>query len=180
MRWRGFGFVHHSRTIFCHAVPNLSITIRNISIAVPRRTQRQWPCERATLPWVPDTVGVLPPISPQHRPQRPHLLTPTNSVHSEYGTSSSSCGEVMSSSASARTNRGSAMHAAAEWSRQNTVSTLGSSATATPSPSGASSRATCDRAAAIARRETGGVCSSCSGALLFVVPKRRPSLGASG
>jgi hypothetical protein len=34
MRWRGFGFVHHSRTIFCRAVPNLSITIRNFFIAV--------------------------------------------------------------------------------------------------------------------------------------------------
>jgi hypothetical protein len=28
------GFVHHSRTIFCRAVPNLSITIRNFCIAV--------------------------------------------------------------------------------------------------------------------------------------------------
>jgi hypothetical protein len=34
MGWRGFGFVHHSRTIFCRAVPNLSITIRNFFIAV--------------------------------------------------------------------------------------------------------------------------------------------------
>jgi hypothetical protein len=31
---RGFGFVHRSRTIFCRAVPNLSITIRNLCIAV--------------------------------------------------------------------------------------------------------------------------------------------------
>ena len=34
MGWRGFGFVHQSRTIFCRAVPNLSITIRNFFIAV--------------------------------------------------------------------------------------------------------------------------------------------------
>jgi hypothetical protein len=34
MGWRGFGFVHRSRTIFCRAVPNLSITIRNFFIAV--------------------------------------------------------------------------------------------------------------------------------------------------
>jgi hypothetical protein len=31
---RGFGFVHHSRAIFCRAAPNLSITIRNFFIAV--------------------------------------------------------------------------------------------------------------------------------------------------
>jgi hypothetical protein len=35
MGWRGFGLVHHSRTIFSRAVPNLSITSRNFSIAVP-------------------------------------------------------------------------------------------------------------------------------------------------
>jgi hypothetical protein len=34
MGWRGFGFVHRSRTIFCRAVPNLSITIRNFFVAV--------------------------------------------------------------------------------------------------------------------------------------------------
>jgi hypothetical protein len=33
MGWRGFGFVHHSRTVFC-AVPNPNITIRNFFIAV--------------------------------------------------------------------------------------------------------------------------------------------------
>ena len=32
-RW-GLGFVHRSRTIFCRAVPNLSVTIRNFCIAV--------------------------------------------------------------------------------------------------------------------------------------------------
>ena len=36
MGWRGFGFVHHSRTVFCRAVPNLRITIRNFFIAVLR------------------------------------------------------------------------------------------------------------------------------------------------
>ena len=34
MNWRGFGFVHHSRTLFCRAVPNPNITIRNFFIAV--------------------------------------------------------------------------------------------------------------------------------------------------
>jgi hypothetical protein len=34
MYWRGFGFVHHSRSIFCHQVPNPNLTIRNFSIAV--------------------------------------------------------------------------------------------------------------------------------------------------
>ena len=34
MGWRGFGFVHHSRAIFCRAVPNPNITIRNFFIAV--------------------------------------------------------------------------------------------------------------------------------------------------
>jgi hypothetical protein len=33
MCWRGFGFVHHSRTSFCRAVPNPNITIRNFFIA---------------------------------------------------------------------------------------------------------------------------------------------------
>jgi hypothetical protein len=33
MDWRGFGFVHHSRTIFCRAVPNPNLTIRNFFIA---------------------------------------------------------------------------------------------------------------------------------------------------
>ena len=45
MGWRGFGFVHHSRTLFCRAVPNLSITIRNFFIAVRRRLSPR--CERA-------------------------------------------------------------------------------------------------------------------------------------
>jgi hypothetical protein len=34
MDWRGFGFVHHSRAIFCRAVPNPNLTIRDFSIAV--------------------------------------------------------------------------------------------------------------------------------------------------
>ena len=34
MGWRGFGFVHQSRTLFCRAVPNPNITIRNFFIAV--------------------------------------------------------------------------------------------------------------------------------------------------
>jgi hypothetical protein len=37
MGWRGFGFVRHSRTLFCHAVPNPNITIRNFCIAVAGR-----------------------------------------------------------------------------------------------------------------------------------------------
>jgi hypothetical protein len=35
-RW-GLGFFHHSRTIFCRAVPNLSVTIRNFFIAAGGR-----------------------------------------------------------------------------------------------------------------------------------------------
>jgi hypothetical protein len=34
MSWRGFGFVHHSRTLFCRGVPNPNVTIRNFLIAV--------------------------------------------------------------------------------------------------------------------------------------------------
>jgi hypothetical protein len=34
MGWRGFGFVHHSKTILCRAVPNPNLTIRNFCIAV--------------------------------------------------------------------------------------------------------------------------------------------------
>jgi hypothetical protein len=34
MGWRGFGFVHHSRAVFCRAVPNPNLTIRNVFIAV--------------------------------------------------------------------------------------------------------------------------------------------------
>jgi hypothetical protein len=36
MGWRGFGFVHRSRTVFCRAVPNPNLTIRNCCIAVQR------------------------------------------------------------------------------------------------------------------------------------------------
>jgi hypothetical protein len=47
MVWRGFGFVHHSRTLFCRAVPNPYHTIRNFFIAVP-------PCMRSSrfLRWL--------------------------------------------------------------------------------------------------------------------------------
>jgi hypothetical protein len=34
MGWRGFGFVHHSRTVFCRAVSNPDLTIRHFCIAV--------------------------------------------------------------------------------------------------------------------------------------------------
>ena len=39
---RGFGFVHHSRAIFYHEVPNPNLTIRNFLIAVcaPERSPR--------------------------------------------------------------------------------------------------------------------------------------------
>jgi hypothetical protein len=53
MGWRGFGFVHHSRALFCRAVPNPNITIRNF---FHRRTMRLfaagWPT-RAPAPSVP-------------------------------------------------------------------------------------------------------------------------------
>jgi hypothetical protein len=37
MSWRGFGFVHRSRTLFCRAVPNPNVTIRNFFIAARER-----------------------------------------------------------------------------------------------------------------------------------------------
>jgi hypothetical protein len=46
MRWRGFGFVHHSRTLFCRAVPNPILTIRNFSIAVQRTVLVVCGCRR--------------------------------------------------------------------------------------------------------------------------------------
>jgi hypothetical protein len=36
----GFGFVRHSRAIFCRAVPNPNITIRHFFIAVPHQPRR--------------------------------------------------------------------------------------------------------------------------------------------
>jgi hypothetical protein len=48
MGWRGFGFVHRSRTVFCRAVPNLSITIRNCFIAVPQQPSHSG---RRSLRW---------------------------------------------------------------------------------------------------------------------------------
>jgi hypothetical protein len=41
MGWRGFGFVHHSRTLFCRAVPNPNITIRIFCIAVSQRDAKE-------------------------------------------------------------------------------------------------------------------------------------------
>ena len=38
------GFVHRSRTVFCRAVPNLRLTIRNFCIAVCRQPQLCSPC----------------------------------------------------------------------------------------------------------------------------------------
>jgi hypothetical protein len=38
---KGLGFVHHSRSLFCRAVPNPSITIRDFSITVRRRVRRR-------------------------------------------------------------------------------------------------------------------------------------------
>jgi hypothetical protein len=45
---RGFGFVHHSKAILDHEVPNLSITIRNFSIAVWGWCGRCWRPRRST------------------------------------------------------------------------------------------------------------------------------------
>jgi hypothetical protein len=36
MCWKGFGFVHHSRTRFCRAVPNPNLTVRDFFFAVSR------------------------------------------------------------------------------------------------------------------------------------------------
>jgi hypothetical protein len=43
VRRERLGFVYHSRAIFCRAVPNLSVTIRNFCTAVWRRgSQGGW------------------------------------------------------------------------------------------------------------------------------------------
>jgi hypothetical protein len=59
MGWRGYGFVHHSRTSFCRAVPNLSITIRNFFIAVPRVSCRK----KDGI----DALGIVRGVSRRHR-----------------------------------------------------------------------------------------------------------------
>jgi hypothetical protein len=58
MGWRGFGFVHHSRTVFCRAVPNPNLTIRHFFIGVGGRagteaggTRRR--SRRTPLAWRP-------------------------------------------------------------------------------------------------------------------------------
>jgi hypothetical protein len=47
MGWWGFGFVHHSRTVFCRAVPNPNLTIRHFFIAV-RRAANCWSGRRSS------------------------------------------------------------------------------------------------------------------------------------
>ena len=49
MGWRGFGFVYHSRTIFCRAVPNPNLTIRNFFIAVGGQPPRERGLSKSTL-----------------------------------------------------------------------------------------------------------------------------------
>jgi hypothetical protein len=39
---RGFGFVHHSRTLFCRAVPNLNLTTRTFFAAVEEPPAPPW------------------------------------------------------------------------------------------------------------------------------------------
>jgi hypothetical protein len=48
MGWRCFGFVYHSRTLFCRAVPNPNLTIRNFCIAV-RPQEREAAHERSLV-----------------------------------------------------------------------------------------------------------------------------------
>ena len=47
MGWRGFGFFHHSRTVFCRAVPNANLTIRNFFVAVPQAAAEGAPRPKA-------------------------------------------------------------------------------------------------------------------------------------
>jgi hypothetical protein len=44
MGWRGFGFVHRSRTLFCRAAPNPNIAIRHFFIAVCDQARRAFLC----------------------------------------------------------------------------------------------------------------------------------------
>jgi hypothetical protein len=57
MAWRGFGFVHHSRTLFCRAVPNPYLTIRNFFIAV---RQAEAEAAVASLEAAADTQDQVP------------------------------------------------------------------------------------------------------------------------
>ena len=74
MDWRGFGIVHRSRTLFCRAVPNPSLTIRNFCIAVPHAgsVQRCGDNYLATL----RAVAVAPELDPAH----PGLTTTASGV----------------------------------------------------------------------------------------------------
>jgi hypothetical protein len=66
MGWRGFGFVYHSRTLFCRVVPNPNITIRNFCIAV--RWYSNW------LGAIRAELGTYQQDVEQRTPLRPHLL----------------------------------------------------------------------------------------------------------
>jgi hypothetical protein len=75
MGWRGFGFVHYSRTVFCRKVPNPNITIRDFFIAVRgrhaaavdtrRKHGRREPLQRRQPPYLLHT-----PSLPHHEGER--------------------------------------------------------------------------------------------------------------
>jgi hypothetical protein len=96
--WRGFGFVHHSRTLFCRAVPNPNITIRNFFIAVrcwawscpprsPSTIQRWWLCPPSSRPSSTPhrpcrSVFAAPPYNPSFVPSSSlRELRSKSSVH---------------------------------------------------------------------------------------------------
>jgi hypothetical protein len=73
MCWRGFGFVHRSRTLFCRAVPNLSITIRNFCIAVGG-SHSPYLSPLDVVPPVPDASK--PALNPSSLQSLPWPLSP--------------------------------------------------------------------------------------------------------
>jgi hypothetical protein len=69
MGWRGFGFVHHSRTVFCRAAPNPNLTIRDFRIAAwQAHLKHEAPLPHLGLatpqPVCAECLHTLPPRSP--------------------------------------------------------------------------------------------------------------------
>jgi hypothetical protein len=89
----GFGFVHRSRAIFCRAVPNPKVTIRNFFIAVhlgePRRVSEGGGCQNDALhsrgaDWGVTLVGGAAGGLPQPKRDSPLLGTDRSTRNSGY------------------------------------------------------------------------------------------------